>query len=492
MKELIDIVYNDDWEIETPQGWKPFKGIAKYDKLECIKVTLENNDNIIVSLNHAFLDKNNEQILAKDCLNELIQTVNGTQKVINIEKVGLKHVFDILDVAGTHTFIANNIVNHNSHIIEEFWSSVYPIISSSKKSKVFIASTPNSTDNLFYELYKQAEEGKGWVYDKILWNEIPGRDEEWKEDQIASLGWDKFAQEFECEFRMVGESSINNEFFEKLKSKTVEPKHIFDDGQYLLWDIPRDDRIYVAGVDVSEGLSQDASVIQILDVTNLQNIIQVAQYHTNTMSPPEFLSKLYEVLEQWGKPLALIERNNQGAQVVDGLKIHYNYENIVSYGASEAGRRKEQLGMISHTNTKLKCITNMRYWINVLNVVQINDYKTVVDLKNFVKMPNGAWGAKSGEHDDRIMSLAWGLMILQNDICERFFEILQLDLNNKPQEIKLLDYGIKYYINPKSVYVDDRNNNSENVAPIVIPNFGGMDTSADVSELEMMGWERLY
>ena len=36
------------------------------------------------------------------------------------------------------------------HIVEEFWKSVYPTISSSKKSKIFIASTPNGTDNLFY------------------------------------------------------------------------------------------------------------------------------------------------------------------------------------------------------------------------------------------------------------------------------------------------------------------------------------------------------
>ena len=38
------------------------------------------------------------------------------------------------------------------HLVEEFWKSVYPIVSSSKKSKIFIASTANGTGNLFYTI----------------------------------------------------------------------------------------------------------------------------------------------------------------------------------------------------------------------------------------------------------------------------------------------------------------------------------------------------
>ena len=41
----------------------------------------------------------------------------------------------------------------DNHLVESFWKSVYPIISSSKKSKIFIASTPNGTGNLFHDIY---------------------------------------------------------------------------------------------------------------------------------------------------------------------------------------------------------------------------------------------------------------------------------------------------------------------------------------------------
>ena len=75
------------------------------------------------------------------------------------------------------------------HLVEEFWKSVYPIVSSSKKSKIFIASTANGTGNLFYNLYSGADTGKnGWACDKILWNEIPGRDEKWRRDTVATIG----------------------------------------------------------------------------------------------------------------------------------------------------------------------------------------------------------------------------------------------------------------------------------------------------------------
>ena len=86
------------------------------------------------------------------------------------------------------------------HIVDQFWKSVFPVISSSKKSKIFIASTANGTNNLFYRIWSGAIEDKnGWGHDKILWNEIPGRDAMWKYDTMRTIGSEEaFSQEFEC------------------------------------------------------------------------------------------------------------------------------------------------------------------------------------------------------------------------------------------------------------------------------------------------------
>ncbi len=375
-----------------------------------------------------------------------------------------------------------------SHLVDDFWKSVYPIVSSSKKSKIFIASTANGTDNLFYKLYSGAEQGENsWACDKILWNEIPGRNEKWKNDTIASIGsQEAFEQEFNCEFLSTGETSVNDELFQKLNSKVSEPLFVFDDGKYLLWDEPKEDRIYIASVDTSEGLGKDASVIQILDYTDLTNINQVAVYHNNEISPYNFTEKVYEILQHWGKPLVIVERNNSGGQVVDILKNTHDYENIVSWGGSLANRKKQQLGLISHTNTKYKAVTNMRYWVNELESVQINDIRTIKELKNYVKAPNGTWNAKKGYHDDLVTSLMWNLIILIDEIVETYFEVIKRDTNNRPLELQQMDYGIKYFMNPTSLYTNEKQGLS-NTLPVIIGNAN--NSVSEIDQLQTQGYK---
>lgn len=394
--------------------------------------------------------------------------------------------------SSVNCLILDELAFIDNHLVEEFWKSVYPIISSSKKSKIFIASTPNGTGNLFHELYTGALEGKnGWHPERVDWWEVPGRDDEWKEKTIRTLGSiEAFQQEFCNEFIQTGESSINEKLFEELKSEIREPEFVYDEGKYMLWDSFKQDHIYVAGVDISEGVGEAASVIQILDITNLKEIEQVGIYHDRNISPYNLTAKLHDILQHWGSPLALIERNNCGAQVVDQLKNTYNYENIVSYGVTK--NIKLKIGVQAHTNTKYKGVTNMRYWINELRAVKIRDMHTLIELKNFIRYANGTWGAKPGADswDDRVMSLVWALVILENELAEKYFEIVEFDENKKPLKIKQLDYGIKYYVNPASMYNNEKNKTNFIPLPIIMQGNNDQDHN-DVADLESQGWRKL-
>lgn len=383
----------------------------------------------------------------------------------------------------------------DNHMVEAFWESVYPIISSSKKSKIFVASTPNGTNNLFYDLYQGAietdpERHNRWHAERVDWWEVPGRDEKWKSDTIKQLGSrESFDQEYGNVFVQSGESAVDEEFFDKLKTDCRDPKFVFDEGHYLLWDEPNKDKLYVAGVDVSEGIGEAASVIQVLDITNLQNIEQVAVYHNRNISPYNFTTKLNEILEHWGKPPALVERNNCGAQVVDQLKNALGYENLVSYGVKAGDRVFNKIGIVAHTNTKYKGVTNMRYWLNELNVIHIRDLKTLGELRDFVRYPNGTWAARPGSNnwDDRVMSLIWSLMILETEITERYFEITELDDNKRPLKLKSLDYGIKYFVNPISVYNNEKEQDVSMPLPLIIQ--GDQDErDTGITDLESQGW----
>jgi hypothetical protein len=375
------------------------------------------------------------------------------------------------------------------HLVDSFWKSVYPVISSSKKSKVFIASTANGSDNLFYKIWNGAiEETNGWGYDKILWNEIPGRDAKWKNDTLRTIGSEEaFNQEFGCEFVSSGEMAINEELFEILKINCIKPKMVMEEGKYKIFREPDEFGLYVAGVDIAEGVNQNASVIQILDLKDLTNIEQVAVYHNKEINPFHFTQKLHEILLQWGSPPALIERNNCGAQVVEQLYFNYRYGNVVTYAAGAGKQKNNKVGVLAHTNTKYRMITNMRYFMNELRSVNVRDIETLTEIKNFVKYPNGKWAAKPGINmlDDRVMSLGWALIILENEIVQRYFEVLRLDDNNRPAELKRYDYDIH---TPLGKGLWDEDNEESKLDTIIFTEKNDEENNAELSVMKTRGW----
>ena len=386
-------------------------------------------------------------------------------------------------------FIPNNLV-------DSFWKSVYPIISSSKKSKIFVASTPNGSNNLFYNLYTDADNGKSnWKAEKILWDEIPGRDEAWKQDTIRSIGSEEaFAQEFECKFLDTGDSFIDEVFYAKLSSETKDPEYLFDDGCYSVWEEPNKENLYTIGVDVAEGVQQNYSVIQVLDITDLQNIKQVAEYASNQINPFEFTTKVRDICYHWGTPPVLIERNNCGSQVVDNLYHQYNYRNIVNWSPKVGQVKFDRLGVYAHTNTKYKGITNMRYWVNELKCVQLKSKLAVEELKNFVRYPNGSWAAQPGyDADDRVMALTWALLILENSIVQRYYNVLDIDSNQRPAKLELGAYIDQKFSNFLQDYKYQDIDDSWSPPPVYFEdiNIFGDGEVNDIELLEAEGWTRV-
>ncbi len=380
-----------------------------------------------------------------------------------------------------------------THLMDPFWSSVFPIVSSSKKSKVFMCSTANGTGNLFYDIYMGALNGtNGWGCDKILWSDVPGRTESWVKVTKGGLASEeKWLQEFECHFINSGTASIDEKSYEKLLEGIREPIDVLMDGSYKIWEHPASDRVYVAGIDTSEGIGGDYSCIKILDITDVNEIIEVAEYYNNMIPVAEFSNKCYEILCHWGKPLACIERNNQGGQVADRLGMDFAYDKVVCWGGKLAGRKNvELLGMISSRNTKIRAVANARYFYNDRNSVIFRNKASLEELfKDFVKQPNDSWAAVSGKHDDRTMAMIWALMILDKELCELYFNIDEIDDCGKPSVLTPLDIGVKLFENPTSLYTNELIEKIENsfLAPV---SFGSFSQQLDeVSALEADGWE---
>lgn len=382
------------------------------------------------------------------------------------------------------------------HLMEPFWASVFPIVSSSKKAKVFMCSTPNGTGNLFYDIYTGSLESKnGWANDKILWNEIPGRDEKWvKEIKGGLASEEKWSQEFECTFLNSGTGSMGEDAYNHMKAYLSEPVEVLMDGKYKIFEHYQEGRIYIAGVDTAEGLGGDYSCIKILDITDLKEIVEVAEYYDNTIPVSEFANKVYEILCHWGKPLACIERNNQGGQVVDRLGLDMGYmDKIVCWGSKLAGRKNAQLlGMIASRNTKYNAVANARYFYNDKMVVQFRNEESLTEVfKDFVKLPNDSWGAISGKHDDRTMALIWALMVLHDEIVEQYFVVDEYDDCGKPSKITPSENLFRSFEPATSIYTNEYVDGIENsqIAPI---HFGTTSQQAsEFSDLQADGWTPL-
>lgn len=497
---------NERFEVLTDNGFKNFVGIIVGENPKKIKIEFTNGKSLICTPKHKIFISDDIYKHVEDL--EVGDFIYGDFEILNIQLYENDELmYDLLEVEDVHRYYVNGILSKNCLLLDEiawvepislvddFMSSVLPTISRAKTSKILITSTPRGKDNVFYDMFNRAtkkdtDEWNEFHPEEIKWDEVPGRDEKWKKKEIARLGsHELFEQEYNCAFLDNSESSLSQELFDRLTNDCRSPLHILKDGAYKIWEEYDPEKVYAIGGDVSEGVGIDASVLEVFDITDPREIIQVAEYHNNKIGPAEFTNEVVDVCGHWGNPLLLIERNNQGSGVCDNLINFHAYPNLVSWGAKEAHKNKQN-GMISHINTKYKAVLNMRYFVNEVQTVKFRSLDCLKEFKVFVRYPNGSWKAKSGEHDDRVMATVWMLMSLYNDITELYFEIVELDDCDKPLVIKPIDMGLHMYRTATSIYTNEEVAKIEhsNIAPML---FGAMDSmmQSDLAELAQAGWE---
>ena len=84
-----------------------------------------------------------------------------------------------------------------NHIQQKFWTSASPTLSTG--GSCIIASTPNGNSNLYAQMYRGAvNKTNDFAFLHVPWDAPPGRDEEFKQQQIGLLGKRKWLQEYEC------------------------------------------------------------------------------------------------------------------------------------------------------------------------------------------------------------------------------------------------------------------------------------------------------
>ena len=320
-----------------------------------------------------------------------------------------------------------------SNVAEQFFSSVYPTISSGKSTKVMIVSTPHGM-NMFYKLWVDAEEKRNeYIPIEVHWSEVPGRDEEWKKQTIANTSESQFTTEFECEFLGSIDTLITSSKLKMLTYKTPVQSNAGLD----IHVPPQKDHTYVLTADVSRGTSNDYSAYIVFDVTTIPYTV-VAKYRANDVKPLIFPNKIYDVARAYNQAFVLIEVNDIGEQVANAMQFDLEYDNLIM--ASMRGRAgqvlgggfsggKAQLGVRTTKSVKKIRCSNLKQMIED-NKLIIEDFDCINELSTFI-VKGSSFEADDGCNDDLFACMfifGWATdqtyfkELTDNDIRERMYK----------------------------------------------------------------------
>ena len=320
------------------------------------------------------------------------------------------------------------------NIAEEFWTSISPTLATG--GQAIITSTPNSDEDTFATIWKQAEDKfdangnenevgrNGFRSFMAHWNEHPDRDEEWKAAEIGRIGEEKFRREYGCEFLVFDETLINS-----LKLTTLEgTTPILNMGQTRWYKKPSPSYTYAVALDPSMGTGGDYAAIQVIELPTYE---QVAEWQHNTTAIPgqiRVLSDICKYIEQETKNSTgiywSVENNGIGEAALIVIN-DFGEENIPGLFVSEPIRkghvRKFRKGFNTTHSTKITACSRLKTMIENDKML-INSKPLVSELKGFVAT-GSSYQAKSGMTDDLISAtlLAIRMMTVLKDWDPRVY-----------------------------------------------------------------------
>ena len=320
------------------------------------------------------------------------------------------------------------------NIAEEFWTSISPTLATG--GRAIITSTPNSDEDTFATIWKQAENkfdehgneqelGSNGFHSFIAhWSEHPDRDEEWKVAEVGRIGEEKFRREYGCEFLVFDETLINS--IKLAVMEGVAP--MLNMGQTRWYKKPTAQYTYAVALDPSMGTGGDNAAIQVFELPSYE---QVAEWQHNTTAIPGQIRVLADIctyLQQetnnangiyWS-----VENNGIGEACLIVIN-DFGEENIPGLFVSEPMRkghvRKFRKGFNTTHGTKITACSRLKTMIEN-DKMKVRSKTLISELKAFVAT-GSSYQAKSGGSDDLVSAtlLALRMMSVLKDWDPRIY-----------------------------------------------------------------------
>ena len=319
-------------------------------------------------------------------------------------KTGIRSASSNLIICDEFGFLEENIS-------QPFFAGTWPTISSGKTTKFFILSTPQGY-NLFHKLWVGAnnkENHNGFTPISVHWTRVPGRDDEWKRREIATVGEEIFNREYECSFESSSRGLIKPKKLEELIRNSIEPIEKDDEDNLLIYEKPEKNETYIIIIDTAKGVEKDYSAFVVIKISKLPYDV-VAIYRNNKISPLVYPSIIHKVGLNYNEADLFIENNEYGNQVATILLYELEYPNIiwseinnkrqrVSYG----NEKNATIGIRTTTSVKNIGCSNLKALIEHDKLI-VRDYETISELSSFVKVKD-SYQADEGKHDDLVACL---------------------------------------------------------------------------------------
>lgn len=351
---------------------------------------------------------------------------------------------------------------------ENFFTSVFPTITSGQTTKIVLVSTVNGL-NHFWEITKLArlqntEDHKNWNGYNLIsvpWTRVPGRDQKWYNETLAGLNFnhERFSQEYEN--RYLGSSGT---LIAGWKLETMNPvlPIVPKSSGVSMWEKPVKGRMYIGVADVSRGKLLDYSTLQMIDVTEMP-YKQVLTFRDNMTTPGDFAEIISVIGRQYNEAAILIEINDIGGQTADALYFDYEYENVLfTESAGKMGKRitasyttgKTDRGIRTTKTIKATGCAMLKLLIEQDQLL-IGDKETIYELSTFSRK-NDTYKAEEGKHDDLVMPLVLFSWLTQT----KFFKDVT-DLNTLVQLRDHSDEQIMNELTPFGFIEDGRDEHHE-------------------------------
>ena len=340
-----------------------------------------------------------------------------------------------------HFLYMDEFAHIHPNFIESFFRSTYPTVSSSKVSRIIITSTPNGM-NKFYEIYQGAVTSENSFNPiRVDWWQVPGRDENWKKQEIANLGSEElFNQEYGNQFLSSSTLLLGSNELKKIKSNETEYEWREIDALHDLglpyenfrWHTKfnvddstiRSNR-FVFSIDLAGGGKGDFTVLNIFKVVPLPKkvieemedfqdesdffgLLQVGVYRDNEIEVEDFkriLETLVTKVFVTENIRILLEINFKGELLIDKLSMNDNIplEVFVHTRHTESARARKP-GIKYNENNKLKYCEMLRSYVRMNRILLNEKAWTIPELFSFGLNSRGTYSSQTG-HDDVAMTV---------------------------------------------------------------------------------------